>query len=171
MSTGPLDLFFFRGATLLSLYQASFQYITDNVCILLITMAEKDPDVINIPGNDDGDDWQDIGPINVKEVVAYKEKVNEVFEMMSLMIVDDHKDVVCATVTSFKKLAAKHWKVMQDADVEVVVRSIHDSAGMYLCQALTEGGIDVIDTAQEVPNHKNSSDHYQRNTDEKRKIN
>ena len=39
----------------------------------------------------------------------------KVFEMMSLMIVDDHKDVVCTTVTSFKKLAAKHWKVMQDA--------------------------------------------------------
>ena len=38
------------------------------------------------------------------------------------------------TVTSFKKLAAKHWKVMQDADVYVVVRSIRDSAGVYLHQ-------------------------------------
>ena len=70
-------------------------------------MAEKDPDVIDIPDDDDSDDWQDIGPINVKEVVVYKEKVDKVFEMMSLMIVDGHKDVAHATVTSFKILAAK----------------------------------------------------------------
>ena len=55
------------------------------------------------------------------------------------------------TVTNFKKLAVKHWKVMQDVDIEVVVRSIHDPAGVYLHQVLTEGGIDVIDAAQEVP--------------------
>ena len=40
-------------------------------------MAEKNPDVIDIPDNDGGDDWQDIGPINVKEVAAYKEKVDK----------------------------------------------------------------------------------------------
>ena len=87
----------------------------------------------------------------VKEVAVYKEKVDEVFEMMSLMVVDEHKDAMCTTVTNFKKLAAKHWKAMQDADVEVVVRSICNPAGVYLCQVLTEGGIDIIDTAQEVP--------------------
>ena len=114
-------------------------------------MAEKDPEIIEVSDNDNGDDWQDVGPIIIKEVVAYKEKVDKVFEMMSLMIVDDCKDAVQATVTSFKKLAVKHWKVMQDADVEVVVRSIHNSAGVYLCQVLTEGGINVVDTAQEVP--------------------
>ena len=32
------------------------------------------------------------GLFNVKEAAAYKEKVNEVFETMSLMITDDHKD-------------------------------------------------------------------------------
>ena len=113
-------------------------------------MAEKDPDVIDVPDNDNGDDWQDVGPINVKEAAAYKEKGDEVFKMMSLMIVNDHKDAVCTTVTSFKKLAVKHWKVIEDADVEVVVRLICDSAGVYLHQALTEGGIDIVNAAQEV---------------------
>ena len=136
---------------MLSLYQAGFQCITDNVCILLTTMAERDPDIIEVPDDNDGDDWQDMGPINVKEAVAYKEKVDEVFEIMSLMVVDDCNDVVCATVTNFKKLAVKLWKVMQDVDVEVVVRLIHGSAGVYLHQVLTEGGIDIIDAAQEVP--------------------
>ena len=72
----------------------------------------KDPEVIEVPNDNDGDDWQDVGSINVKEAAAYKEKVDEVFETMSLMVVDDHKDVIHATVTNFKKLAAKHWKVM-----------------------------------------------------------
>ena len=114
-------------------------------------MAKRDPEVIEVPDNNDGDDWQDVGPINVKEAAAYKEKVDEVFKMMSLMVVDDHKDAIHATVTNFRKLAVKHWKVMQDVDVEVVVRSIHDPAGVYLHQVLTEGGIDVVDAAQEVP--------------------
>ena len=43
-------------------------------------MAKKDPDVIDVPDDDDGDDWQDVGPINVKEVAACKEKVDKVFE-------------------------------------------------------------------------------------------
>ena len=114
-------------------------------------MAERDPEVIEVPDNNDGDDWQDMGPINVKEAVAYKKKVDKVFKTMSLMVVDDCKNVVHTTVTNFKKLAAKHWKVMQDVDVEVVVRSIHDSAGVYLCQVIVEGGINIVDTVQEVP--------------------
>ena len=42
-------------------------------------MAAKDPEVIDFPheGDDDGDDWQDVGPIKVKEAAAYKEKVKK----------------------------------------------------------------------------------------------
>ena len=40
------------------------------------SMAAKDPEVIDIPNeeDDDGDNWQDVGPVNVKEAAAYKEK-------------------------------------------------------------------------------------------------
>ena len=50
-------------------------------------MAAKEPEVIDIPddGEEGEDDWQDVGPINVAEVTAYKEKVDEIFNMMSLM--------------------------------------------------------------------------------------
>ena len=87
-------------------------------------MAAKDPEVIDIPdeGDDDGDNWQDVGSINVKEAAAYKEKVNEVFEIMSLMITNDHKDAIHAMITAFKKLVAKHWEAMKDADIDMVVR-------------------------------------------------
>ena len=101
---------------------------TMSVFLLFSTMAAKDPDIINIPDEgDEGDnDWQDVGPINIEEAKAYKEKVDAIFKTMSMILTDDRKDAIHVTVTTFKKLAAKHWAVMKDADVEVVV-SIHPS--------------------------------------------
>ena len=90
--------------------------------------------MIDIPdeGDNDGDNWQDVHPINVMEAAAYKEMVDEVFETMSLMIGDDHQDAIHATVTGFKKHVATHWHAMKDADINVVVRSICDASGVYL---------------------------------------
>ena len=119
----------------------------DYVCNKLPKMAsggEKVPEVIDIPDN--GND-EDVGPVNVQEARAYKEKVEEVFNTLSLMLNDDWKDAIPA----FKKLAAKHWIAMKDADVDIIVRSIKDSAGIYLRQMLTEGGVDVVESVAEVP--------------------
>ena len=73
-------------------------------------MAAKDPEVIDIldEGDDGNDNWQDVGPVNRKEAAAYKEKVDDIFKTMSLMLTDDHKDAIHATVTAFKKLTGKH---------------------------------------------------------------
>ena len=45
-------------------------------------MAAKEPEVIDIldEGDDGDDNWQDVGPINVKEAAAYKEKVDDIFK-------------------------------------------------------------------------------------------
>ena len=40
---------------------------------------------------------------------------------------------------------------MAEADVEVVLRSIHDPSCVYLCQHLTTEGVDVTEPATEVP--------------------
>ena len=40
---------------------------------------------------------------------------------------------------------------MAEADVEVVMKSIHDPSCVYLCQYLTTEGIDVMEPATEVP--------------------
>ena len=63
-----------------------------------------------------------------------------------------------ATVTAFKKLTAKHWQMMKDADIKMVVQLIRDVSSVYLHQVLTEGGIDVVEAAQEVCHPENSSD-------------
>ena len=61
---------------------------------------------------------RDMGSVNVKEAAAYKEKFDEVFETMSLMLKDNQKDAIHGTVTAFKNIMAKHWAVMKDVDVE-----------------------------------------------------
>ena len=101
---------------------------------IMATGGDKEPKVINISdnGEEGEDDWQDIGPVNVAEAKANKDKVEDVFETLSLMLKDDRKDAILATVTAFKKLAVKHWTAMKDVDMDVVLRSIRDSAGIYL---------------------------------------
>ena len=40
---------------------------------------------------------------------------------------------------------------MAEADVEVVMKSIHDPSCVYLCQHLATEGVDVMEPATEVP--------------------
>ena len=105
--------------------RSGIQSTTDYICTfqVIATMAAEDPEIINILDEEDegDDDWQDVGPINIKEAAAYKEKVDEIFETMFMMLTDDQKDAIHVTITAFKKLTAKHWAAMKDVDVEVVV--------------------------------------------------
>ena len=58
----------------------------------------------------------------------------------------------CPNVSeTFKKLIAKDWHSMTDADPKVVVRSIYDMACIYLCQHITKGGINIVVPDEEPP--------------------
>ena len=52
----------------------------------LSDMAEggKDPNVIVVPNNDDGDNWPDAGLQNPAEAQAYTDKVIEVFDILAI---------------------------------------------------------------------------------------
>ena len=45
----------------------------------------------------------------------------------------------------------KHWCQMSEADIEVVMKSIHDPSCVYLHQHLTTEGVDVTEPATEIP--------------------
>ena len=45
----------------------------------------------------------------------------------------------------------KHWWQMTEANVEVVLKSIHDPSCVYLHQHLTTEGIDMMEPVTEVP--------------------
>ena len=45
----------------------------------------------------------------------------------------------------------KHWCQISEADIEVIMKSIHDPSCMYLCQHLTTEGVNVTKPATEIP--------------------
>ena len=107
-------------------------------------------EVIEVP-DDDPDDFPDSGPQNPAEAQTYRDKIDEIMVMFSDLLANDQKDALRSTITSLKKLMVKHWCQMSEADIEVVMKLIHDPSCMYLHQHLTTEGIDVTEPATEIP--------------------
>ena len=99
----------------------------------------------------DDDDFPDSGPQNPVEAQSYRDKLNAIMNTFSDLLVDNCKDALRSTVTSLKKLMVKHWWQIVEADMEEVLKSIHDPSCIYLCQHLTTKGINVTEPATEVP--------------------
>ena len=111
-------------------------------------MALKQPAIIKVP---DDDDFSDSGPQNPVEAQSYRDKLNAIMNMFSDLLMDDHKNTLRSTIMSLKKLMVKHWQQMAKADMDVVLKSIHDPSCVYLCQHLTPEGVDVTELATDVP--------------------
>ena len=111
-------------------------------------MALKQPETIKVP---DDDDFPDSGPQNPVEVQSYRDKLDAIMETFTNLLANDWKDALTSTVTSLKKLMVKHWWQMAEADVEVVLRSIHDPSCIYFHQHLTTEGVNVTEPVTEVP--------------------
>ena len=111
-------------------------------------MASKQPEVIKVP---DDNDFPDSGPQNPVEAQLYRDKLDAIMDTFSDLLVDNCKDALRLTITSLKKLMVKHWWQMAEADVEVVLKSIHDPSCVYLHQHLTTKGVDVMEPVTEVP--------------------
>ena len=111
-------------------------------------MASKQPEIIKVP---DDDDFPDSGPQNPVEAQSYRDKLDAIMNTFSDLLADNHKDTLRSTIMSLKKLMVKHWWQMAEANMEVVLKSIHDPSCVYLCQHLTTKGIDVTEPVTEVP--------------------
>ena len=110
-------------------------------------MASKQPAVIEVPD----DDFPNSGPQNPVEAQSYRDQLDTIMSTFSNLLVDDWKDALRSTIMSLKKLMVKHWWQMAEADVDVVLWSIHDSNCVYLWQHLTTEGVDVAEPATDVP--------------------
>ena len=121
-----------------------FQYIDK--------MASRDApiEVIEVP-DVDPDDFPDSGPQNLAEAQMYCDKMDEIMMTFSDLLVDNRKDALRSTITSLKKLMVKHWHQMSEANIEVIMKSIHDPSCVYLCQHLATDGIDVTKPITEIP--------------------
>ena len=111
-------------------------------------MASKHPEVIEVP---DDDDFPDFGPQNPVEAQSYRDKLDAIMNTFSDLLADDRKGALRSTVTSLKKLMVKHWQQMAEANVDAVLKSIHNPSCIYLCHHLTTEGINVTEPVTEVP--------------------
>ena len=107
-------------------------------------------EVIEVP-DEDPDDFPDSGPQNPAEAQMYRDKIDDIMETFSDLLADNHKDALRSTIMSLKKLMVKHWQQMAEADIEVVMKSIHDPSCIYLHQHLTTEGIDIMEPVTEIP--------------------
>ena len=111
-------------------------------------MASKQPAIIKVP---DDDDFPDSGPQNPVEAQSYRDKLGAIMNMFSDLLADDCKDALMSTVMSLKKLMVKHWLQMAEADMDVVLKSIHNPSCVYLHQHLTTEGVNVVEPVTDVP--------------------
>ena len=97
------------------------------------------------------DQWVGARPQNPEEVRSYCEKVDAIFEMFSELLTNDVKDALQKTVTSLKKVMAKHWVGMAEVDMNNVVKTVRDPSCLHLHQFLSTGGIAVTEPASDIP--------------------
>ena len=117
---------------------------------LYYDMSSRPVEIIKVP-DDNPENFPNSGPQNPAEAKSYRDKIDVIIDMFSDLLADDHKDALRSTIMSLKKLMVKHCQQMAEADVEVVMKSIHDPSCVYLCQHLTTEGVNVMQLVTEVP--------------------
>ena len=85
------------------------------------------------------------------EAQSYRDKLDAIMNTFSDLLVDDHKDALRSTVMSLKKLMVKHRWQMAEANVDAVLKSIHDPSCVYLHQHLNTEGVNMMELVKEVP--------------------
>ena len=113
-------------------------------------MAAKDDPVVELVEEEE-EEWPEAGVQNVEEAEQYQDKINNIFDHLSVLIHEDTKTALAQTIQNFKKVVTKQWKSMGVADTDVVLRSIKDPTALYLRQHLTAGGVKVVDPPEELP--------------------
>ena len=113
-------------------------------------MAAKDDLLVDLVEEEE-EEWPEAGVQNVEEAEHYQDKINNIFDHLSVLIHQDTKTALSQTIQNFKKVITRQWESMGDADMDVILRMIKDPTALYLRQHLTAGGIEVVDPPEELP--------------------
>ena len=97
------------------------------------------------------EEWPEAGVQNIEEAERYTDKINNIFDHLSVLIHQDTKTALSQTIQNFKKVVTHQWESMGDADMDIILRMIKDPMARYLRQHLMAGGIKVVDPPEELP--------------------
>ena len=113
-------------------------------------MTDKADPVVELVEEEE-EEWPEAGAQNVAEAEQYQDKINNIFDHLSILIHQDTKTALSDTIQNFKKIITKQWDSMGAANMDVVLRTIKDPTALYLRQHLTAGGVEVVDPPEEIP--------------------
>ena len=114
-------------------------------------MAEKADPVVDLVEEEEEEEWPEVGAQNMEEAEHYTDKINNIFDHLSVLIHEDVKTALSQTVQNFKKVMTKQWESMGAANTDIVLRMIKDPTALYLRQHLMAGGVEVVDPPKELP--------------------
>ena len=113
-------------------------------------MTDKADPVIELVEEEE-EEWPEAGAQNVAEAEQYQDRINNIFDHLSILIHQDTKTALSETIQNFKKVITKQWDSMGAANTDVVLRTIKDPTALYLQQHLMAGGVEVVDPPEEIP--------------------
>ena len=74
-------------------------------------MAEKVDLVVDLVEEEE-EEWPEAGVQNVEEAEWYQDKINNIFDHLSVLIHEDTKTALSQTIQNFKKVVTKQWESM-----------------------------------------------------------
>ena len=69
-------------------------------------MAAKEDLVVDLVGEEEEDEWPEVGAQNIEEAECYTDKINNIFDHLSVLIHQDTKTALLQTIQNFKKIIA-----------------------------------------------------------------
>ena len=83
-------------------------------------MAAKDDPVVDLVEEEE-EEWPEAGVQNVEEAEHYQDKINNIFDHLSVLIHQDTKTALSQTIQNFKKVITRQWESMGDANVDIIL--------------------------------------------------
>ena len=76
------------------------------------------------------EEWPEAGVQNIEEAEHYTDKINNIFDHLSVLIHQDTKTALSHTIQNLEKTVTRQWESMGDADVDVILRLIKDPTAL-----------------------------------------
>ena len=75
-------------------------------------MVAKDNPVVDLVEEEEEEEWPEAGVQNVEKAECYTDKINNIFDHLSVLIHQDTKTALSQTIQNFKKIVTRQWESM-----------------------------------------------------------
>ena len=91
------------------------------------------------------------GPINIREVRAYEDKLDEIFENFKTLLKEDKRNALKLTISEVKQHMTRQFSSMAAADIETIMACIKDHTCLYMRNWEQQKGATSVDPDDDIP--------------------